>query len=86
MKGQTTIHPCWFCEEPAVEEVVVVPSRASTDKTGKRIMTLAINGWVCPAHKQRLEAEDGWQERERKERAARSAAWKKEQLKLGDAA
>jgi hypothetical protein len=86
VSDQTTIHPCEFCGEASVEEVVLVPSRFTTDKTGKRISTLSIKGWVCAKHKQHIEDADGWPERERARLAGLAKSLKRSQMKLGDAA
>lgn len=86
MAEQTTIHPCWFCAEPSVEEVELYGPEFDTVKGRKILKKNAVSGWVCADHKQRLELNDGWRDRQRAARAARSKALKKDQLSLGDAA
>jgi hypothetical protein len=87
VNGQTTINPCCFCGEPSVEEIVLYPAQFEKDKKGKLILKKGeVKGWVCPAHKQSVEAGDGWQERQRAQKAARSKRLKQDQLSLGDAA
>lgn len=87
MDGQTTLNPCCFCAEPSVEEIVLYAAETAIDKKGKKILKKdEVKGWVCPLHKQHVEAGDGWQERQRAAKAARAKALKKDQLTLDDAA
>lgn len=86
MRGQTTIHPCWFCGEPSVEEIELVPPGPRIKKGDKIIYRAAIRGWVCHEHRQRVEENDGWQAQHRAKLRAVADAAKKDQLSFGDAA
>lgn len=86
MAEQTTIHPCWFCAEPSIEEIALYPPQFEKVKGRLELKKNEVKGWVCAFHKQHVEESDGWRERQTAQRAARTKAAKKDQLTLDDAA
>lgn len=75
--------PCWFCGADPVELVTLYPAEFENVK-GKRILKKnAVHGWVCAVHLRHLEAQEGWQERERERRKQQARELKAAQLGLG---
>lgn len=68
MEGQTQIHPCEFCSEPAVREHEVTPAKTEHRDGVKVVVEKPVKAWVCAAHGQAIDAGRGWQEQQARDR------------------
>ena len=50
LDGQTTVHPCAWCGEPAEREVFVEKARVVKDALGRPATVPPLYRWACHVH------------------------------------